>query len=303
MTVHAPRAACACIWPALSADARDCSLPVAQCPASLVNPASLPATPQAWTRKLLRCGAAAGPVFAAVFLLEGAVRDGPAAAPPGQFSRARKARLDPGRDFAAAGTLVLAGAAGLARASDPAASRAAPALTGAAGAGLIASAVFATNPVSGYRQERPMRSPTPPVPASPTIWRQSRCSPACPPPHSPAAGGPGRPPAPLRPLQRRHRHNHARDRGPGRRGLRPIAPARQPRRAVPARRHHHRLCLAHNPVRTSAPPNAYHHSTTPPGSLNVSPDHPKYGRSGRSLGRAEVYAAKAFARMLMPEIV
>jgi len=74
----------------------------------------------------------------------------PAAAPPGQFSRARKARLDPGRDFAAAGTLVLAGAAGLARASDPAASRAAPALTGAAGAGLIASAVFATDPVSGY---------------------------------------------------------------------------------------------------------------------------------------------------------
>ena len=49
-----------------------------------------------------------------------------------------------------AGTLVLAGAAGLTRAGDPAASRAAPALIGAAGAGLISSAVFTTDPVSGY---------------------------------------------------------------------------------------------------------------------------------------------------------
>jgi hypothetical protein len=49
-----------------------------------------------------------------------------------------------------AGTLFLAGAAGLARAGDPAASRAAPALIGAAGAGLTGSAVFTTDPVSGY---------------------------------------------------------------------------------------------------------------------------------------------------------
>jgi hypothetical protein len=46
-----------------------------------------------------------------------------------------------------------------------------------------------------------------------------------------------------------------------------IAPAHQPRRAVPARQHHHRLCLAHRPVRTSAPANARHHGTTPPGRL------------------------------------
>jgi hypothetical protein len=47
--------------------------------------------------------------------------------------------------------LFLAGAAGLARAGDPAASsRVAPALIGAAGAGLIGSAVFTTDPVSGY---------------------------------------------------------------------------------------------------------------------------------------------------------
>lgn len=49
-----------------------------------------------------------------------------------------------------AGTLFLAAAAGLARAGDRAASsRAAPALIGAAGAGLIGSAVFTTDPVSG----------------------------------------------------------------------------------------------------------------------------------------------------------
>ncbi len=50
-----------------------------------------------------------------------------------------------------AGALFLAGAAGLARAGNPAtASRAAPALIGAAGAGLIGSAAFTTDPVSGY---------------------------------------------------------------------------------------------------------------------------------------------------------
>jgi hypothetical protein len=49
------------------------------------------------------------------------------------------------------GTLVLAGAAGLARAADPAlSSRAGRALIGAAGVGLIGAAVFATDPVSGY---------------------------------------------------------------------------------------------------------------------------------------------------------
>jgi uncharacterized protein DUF998 len=55
------------------------------------------------------------------------------------------------RNFAVAGTLFLAGAAGLARAGEAVAgSRAAPALIGAAGAGLIGSAVFTTDPVSGY---------------------------------------------------------------------------------------------------------------------------------------------------------
>lgn len=50
-----------------------------------------------------------------------------------------------------AGTLLLAGAAGLARTDDfMAGGRAAPALIVAAGAGLIGSAAFPTDPVSGY---------------------------------------------------------------------------------------------------------------------------------------------------------
>jgi hypothetical protein len=46
--------------------------------------------------------------------------------------------------------LFLTGAASLARAGDPAAGWAAPALIGAAGAGLISAAVFTTDRVSGY---------------------------------------------------------------------------------------------------------------------------------------------------------
>ncbi len=133
---------------------RDCSPPVAQGLAryaSLVNPARIPGPPQAWTRGLLRCGVAAGPIFVAVFLLEGAARDGyrPLRHPVSSLALGPRGWIQ-ARNFAAAGTLVLAGAAGLARAADPAAGRAAPALIGAAGAGLIGAAVFTTDPVSGY---------------------------------------------------------------------------------------------------------------------------------------------------------
>ncbi|MFI5066649.1 MAG: DUF998 domain-containing protein, partial [Streptosporangiales bacterium] len=114
--------------------------------------ASAPGTPQAWTRGLLRCGVAAGPVFVTVFLLEGGVRDGyrPLRHPVSSLALGSRGWIQAG-NFAVAGMLVLAGAAGLARAGDPAASsRAAPALIGAAGAGLLCSAVFTTDPVSGY---------------------------------------------------------------------------------------------------------------------------------------------------------
>jgi Protein of unknown function (DUF998) len=116
-----------------------------------VNPASIPGPPRAWTRRLLRCGVAAGPVFVAVFLAEGAVRDGyrPLRHPVSSLALGPRGWIQAG-NFAVAGTLFLAGAAGLARAGDPAASRAAPALIGAAGAGLIGSAVVTTDPVSGY---------------------------------------------------------------------------------------------------------------------------------------------------------
>ena len=103
------------------------------------------------TRRLLHCGVAAGPVFVAVFLLEGAVRDSyrPLRHPVSSLALGPRGWIQDG-NFAVAGTLFLAGAVGLARAGDPVASRAAPALTGAAGAGLIGSAVFTTDPVGGY---------------------------------------------------------------------------------------------------------------------------------------------------------
>jgi Protein of unknown function (DUF998) len=41
-----------------------------------MKPATGPGGPAAWTRRLLRCGLAAGPVFVTAFLLEGAARDG-----------------------------------------------------------------------------------------------------------------------------------------------------------------------------------------------------------------------------------
>jgi len=120
--------------------------------ASRVNPASIRGTRQAWTHRLLRCGVAAGPVFIAVFLLEGAVRDGyrPLRHPVSSLALGPRGWIQ-AANFAVAGTLYLTGAAGLARADDPAASsRAVPALIGAAGAGLIGAAIFTTDPVSGY---------------------------------------------------------------------------------------------------------------------------------------------------------
>jgi hypothetical protein len=100
---------------------------------------------------------AAGPVFVAAFLVEGAVRDGyrPLRHPVSSLALGSRGWIQTG-NFAVAGTLFLAGAAGLARASDPGASRrAAPALIGAAGAGLIGAALFPTDPVSGYPPQTP----------------------------------------------------------------------------------------------------------------------------------------------------
>ncbi|HEX3921350.1 MAG TPA: DUF998 domain-containing protein [Streptosporangiaceae bacterium] len=114
--------------------------------------ASNPGKPQPWIRSLLCCGMAAGPIFVGAFLLEGAARDGyrPLRHPVSSLALGSRGWIQAG-NFAVTGTLLLASAAGLARAGDPtASSRAAPALIGAAGAGLIGSAVFTTDPISGY---------------------------------------------------------------------------------------------------------------------------------------------------------
>ena len=118
----------------------------------LVEPASAHRRPARWTRGLLYCGLAAGPVFVTTFLTEGATRDGyrPSRHPVSSLALGPRGRVQ-AANFAVTGTLVLAAAAGLERAGDPALStRTGRALIGAAGAGLIGAAVFATDPVSGY---------------------------------------------------------------------------------------------------------------------------------------------------------
>jgi hypothetical protein len=118
----------------------------------LVEPASAHGRPGRWTRGLLYCGLAAGPVFVTTFLAEGATRDGyrPSRHPVSSLALGPRGWVQ-AANFTVTGTLVLAAAAGLGRAADPAlSSRAGRALIGAAGAGLIGAAVFVTDPVSGY---------------------------------------------------------------------------------------------------------------------------------------------------------
>ncbi len=114
--------------------------------------ASAHGRPASRTRGLLYCGLAAGPVFITTFLTEGATRPGyrPSRHPVSSLALGPRGRVQ-AANFAVTGTLVLAGAAGLGRAAHPPlSSRAGRALIGAAGAGLIGAAVFATDPVSGY---------------------------------------------------------------------------------------------------------------------------------------------------------
>jgi hypothetical protein len=114
-------------------------------------PVNIPGARHAWTRGLLACGVAAAPVFVAVFVLEGAVRDGyrPLRHPVSSLALGPRGWVQKA-NFAVTGTLFLGAAAGLIRADDLAVGTAAPVLVGAAGAGLIGAAVFTTDPVSGY---------------------------------------------------------------------------------------------------------------------------------------------------------
>jgi Protein of unknown function (DUF998) len=120
-----------------------------------VDPASAHHRPARWTRGLLSCGLAAGPVFVTAFLIQGATREGyrPSRHPVSSLALGPRGWVQ-AANFAVTGTLVLAGAAGLWRARDPAdlalSTRAGQVLIGAAGAGMIGAAVFVTDPVSGY---------------------------------------------------------------------------------------------------------------------------------------------------------
>ena len=117
-----------------------------------MRPASADGRPGRWARGLLYCGLAAGPVFVTAFLAEGATRTGyrPLRHPVSSLALGPRGWIQ-AANFAVTGTLVLAGAAGVGRTRDPALStRTGQALIGAAGLGLIGSAVFATDPVSGY---------------------------------------------------------------------------------------------------------------------------------------------------------
>jgi Protein of unknown function (DUF998) len=98
---------------------------------------------------------------------EGAIREGyrPSRHPVSSLALGPRGQVQT-TNFAVTGTLVLAGAAGLRHAADPAlSSRAGRALIGAAGAGLIGAAAFATDRSAATRQEHPTRSPSPPAPA------------------------------------------------------------------------------------------------------------------------------------------
>ena len=78
-----------------------------------VDPASAHGRPERWTRGLLYCGLAAGPVFVAAFLAEGVTRDGyrPSRHPVSSLALGPRGWVQ-AVNFAVTGALVLAAAAG-----------------------------------------------------------------------------------------------------------------------------------------------------------------------------------------------
>ncbi|MFG2873834.1 DUF998 domain-containing protein [Streptomyces sp. NPDC048337] len=103
-------------------------------------------------RMLLACGAAAGPLFLGVGLIQGLTREG------FDFTRNAISQLSLGdlgwiqvTAFFAAGTLVIAGAVGLRRAlGEGPGHRAAPWLVGVFGASFLVSGVFVADPGAGF---------------------------------------------------------------------------------------------------------------------------------------------------------
>ena len=113
--------------------------------------------PKPATHGLLCSGAAAGPLFVTVFVVEGARRPDykPLRHPVSSLALGSRGWVQVA-NFAVAGTLYLAGAAGLIRIRDPLlGARLGPALFGGVGLGLLGSAAFSTDPVSGYPSGMP----------------------------------------------------------------------------------------------------------------------------------------------------
>jgi len=108
-------------------------------------------------RGLASCGAVAGPLFVSVFSIEGARRPGykPLRHPVSSLSLGPQGWVQVA-NFATTGMLYVAASAELARSPGQATGgRIAAAALGATGLGLLGSAVFRTDPVSGYPPETP----------------------------------------------------------------------------------------------------------------------------------------------------
>jgi hypothetical protein len=116
------------------------------------------------SHRLLCCSAAAGPLFVTVFVAEGARRPDykPLRHPVSSLALGCRGWVQV-TNFAVAGTLYVAGATGLLRAREPLlGTRLGPALFAGVGLGLLGSAAFRTDPVSGYPPG------TPDAPSDPT---------------------------------------------------------------------------------------------------------------------------------------
>jgi hypothetical protein len=117
-----------------------------------MTPAVTADPPKPATHGLLCCSAAAGPLFVTVFVVEGARRADykPLRHPVSSLALGARGWVQVA-NFAVAGTLYLTGAAGLFHTRDPLlGTRLGPALFGGVGLGLLGSAAFSTDPVSGY---------------------------------------------------------------------------------------------------------------------------------------------------------
>jgi hypothetical protein len=108
---------------------------------------------------LLACGLAAGPLFVATFLVEGATRPDyhPLRNSVSSFALGELGWVQ-SLDFVVAGLLTTAFAAGVRRALPPGrGSTRGPALIGLWALGLVVAGVFATDPASGYPPGTPLR--------------------------------------------------------------------------------------------------------------------------------------------------